>query len=219
MPVNKSVYHPYCQILIIGLLILLPMPALCEIDKAVVQTLKDIKTHVQGLDSYRYVLTNITLKKGRQRKNIIKYHFKKPNEIRLEWIGPKKVRGQLAVYSNGVMKAVLSWLPFAIEINPDSNLGKGDANYPIYRSSMGSLLEQIVIDLDRAVVARIIEKEDGFVVYEIINDTNRAKIKIDMHRLIPVFIEQFDLKGTLIDGGYFSDFEENVTFPDDFFKL
>ena len=219
MPIYKYVYHRYCQILIVSFMMLLPIVAFCEIDEAVVQNLKNIKTRIQGLDSYRYVLTNITLKKGRQRKNVIKYYFKKPNEIRLEWLAPKKVRGQLAVYSHGVMKAVLSWLPFAIEINPDSNLGKGDANYPIYRSSIGSLMEQIVVDLDRAVVARTIEEDDNYVIYEIINDTNRAKIKIDKKRLIPVFIEQFDLKGTLVDGGYFSDFEENVTFADDFFKL
>ena len=34
-----------------------------------------------------------------------------------------------------------------------------------------------------------------------------AKIKVNVVTGIPLFIEQYDLKGNLVDGGYFDDFK------------
>lgn len=220
MSVFKKLCCYFTMTALIMLYMVMPRSVFSQnIDAKLVDDLKRVKDRILGLNSYRYTLTNITVKKKRTCKNVIKYNFKKPDEIRLEWLSPNKLRGQLAVYSNNVMRVVPAWLPFAIEINPDSDLGKGDANYPIYCSCMGMLLRQVIDDLNRAVSAKVIEDTQDFVIYELKNDTNMAKVKIDKRRNIPLYIEQYDLKGNIVDFGYFDDFEENVQYPDDFFKL
>lgn len=190
-----------------------------EIDQQVVDKLTSITDKIRGFDSYQYKLTNITLKKKKQKKNVMMYYYKDPKNIRIEWLEPKKLRGQLAVYSGGVMKAAPSWLPFVVEVNPDSSLGMADFNYPIYQSTLGDLMHKVVAELPDAHTARVEEQGDGYIIYEVINPQNRARIKVDTETQIPEFIEQYNNQGQLVDGGYFDEFQANVTYPDDFFSL
>ena len=190
-----------------------------KIDKYVISEIKKLSEKINSYQSYKYIVKNITYKKRRRKENILSYNFKAPLNIRIEWLSPKKKRGQIAVYTNGKMKAAPSWLPFVIDINPDSKLGMDDSNYPIYKSSLGALMKQIIADLNKAVEVSVYEEDDNSITYKIVNDKNSAKIKISKKNNIPVFIEQFDLKGKMIDGGYFKNFQSDVEFDDDFFNL
>ncbi len=195
------------------------VPLRAEIDQDVVSELQSIAQKILKFNTYKYKLTSITYKKRKQRKNEMLYHFEQPKKIRIEWLEPKKLRGQLAVYNDGVMKAAPSWLPFVIEVNPDSSLGMADFNYPIYESTMGDLMAKLVRELDIAHTVRVLEKTGSYIVYEVINNQNRAKIKVDTSTGVPLFIEQYDLKGTLVDGGYFDDFKSEVSYSEGFFEI
>ena len=190
-----------------------------KIEQTILNEIAKISKKINGYKSYQYKVKNITYKKNKRKENLILYNFKVPLNIRLEWLNPKKKRGQIAVYSNGKMKAAPAWLPFVIEMNPDSKLGMDDSNYPIYNSSLGSLLKQIVDDFDRIIEASVEEEDETTVVYKIVNDTNTAIIKISKKNNLPIFIEQFDLNGNMIDGGYFENFEPNIEFDENFFNL
>ena len=190
-----------------------------EINKNVLEEITKISQKINSYESYRYKVKNITYKKGKRKENIISYNYKASLNIRLEWLEPKKKRGQIAVYSDGNMKAAPAWLPFVIELSPDSKLGMDDANYPIYNSSLGSLLKQIVNDFDRATEATVEQEDATSIIYKIVNDTNSARIKISKDKNIPIYIEQFDLKGKMIDGGYFENFEPNIEYDENFFNL
>ena len=203
-----------CSIVIVGV-----TPLLAEIDQQVVTELQSITQKVLQFKTYKYKLTSITYKKRKERKNVMLYHFGQPKKIRIEWLDPKKLRGQLAVYNDGIMKAAPSWLPFVVEVNPDSALGMADFNYPIYKSTMGDLMTKVVDELSIAHTVRILGKTDSDIIYEVINDQNRAKIKVNAATGIPLFIEQYDLKGKLVDGGYFDDFQSDVSYSDGFFEL
>jgi len=190
-----------------------------KIDKKILSDIENLSKKINSYKSYQYKVKNITLKKNKRKENIISYNFKAPLNIRLEWLNPKKKRGQIAVFADGKMKAAPAWLPFVIEMNPDSKLGMDDSNYPIYNSSLGSLLKQIVNDFDRVIEASVQEEDANNIVYKIVNDTNTARIKISKKDNLPVFIEQFDIKGKMIDGGYFENFKPNIEFDENFFNL
>ena len=150
-------------------------PLYADIDEQAVLELKAVTDKIVGFKTYKYKLTSITFKKRKERKNVMLYHYEKTKKIRLEWLEPKKQRGQLAVYNEGIMKAAPSWLPFVVEVNPDSALGMADFNYPIYKSTLGDLMSKVVDELPIAHTVRVLEKKDSFVVYEIINAENRCE--------------------------------------------
>ncbi|RJP61894.1 MAG: hypothetical protein C4541_00925 [Candidatus Auribacter fodinae] len=189
------------------------------VDPSIISSFQQISDRIEAFDSYQYRLINVTVKNKKARRNEMMFYYRKPTAIRIEWIGPKRLRGQIAVYNNGGMKVVPAWLPFPIAVDPDSDMGKGDGNYPIYNSSIGALMRQVISDMSRASNARILEDAEEFIVYEVVNDSNRALIKIDKATGLPLFIEQYDLNGQLVDGGYFSHFESGHQYPDDFFNL
>lgn len=190
-----------------------------EIDQNVLDKIISIADEIRQLDSYKYKISTVALKDKKTRKTTILYNFKKPRSIRIEWLSPRKLRGQLAVYSDGVMKVAPAWLPFVIEIDPDSALASTDTNFPIYESTIGDFMDLIVEEMPTSNSAKIIDETDNYIIYELINDNNIAKIKIDKITHLPIFIEQFDLEGNLINAGYIEDIETNVIFPSDFFNL
>ncbi|MDX9702847.1 MAG: hypothetical protein RBU23_07370 [Candidatus Auribacterota bacterium] len=206
----------YLCFILLGILI---TSAYAEIDPSAVGEIRSLTQYILELNNYKYTLTSVTFKNRKQHRNVMLYYYDRPDKIRIEWLEPRKLRGQLAVYNQGVMKAAPSWLPFVIEVNPDSSLGMADFNYPIYNSTLGHLMSKVVDELDLAHTVRVIEKTDSSIVYEVINDQNRAKIKVNTAINIPVYIEQYDLKGQLVDGGYFDDVKANISYSDGFFDL
>ncbi len=190
-----------------------------EIDQNVLDKIISIADKIHQLDSYKYKISTVALKEKKTRKSTLLYNFKKPRCIRIEWLSPRKLRGQLAVYSNGIMKVAPAWLPFVIEIDPDSALASADTNFPIYESTIGDFMDMIVKGIPLSNSAKIIDETDNDIIYELINDTNTARIKINKKTDIPIFIEQFDSEGNLINAGYIEDMETNVSFPSDFFDL
>jgi len=190
-----------------------------DIDKNVLKEIISNADKIRQFDNYRYKVSIVAFKNKKTRKTTLLYNFKKPRSVRIEWLSPRRLRGQLAVYSNSAMKVAPAWLPFVIEIDPDSALASADTNYPIYRSTIGDLMDQIVEEIPLSNSAKMTEKTKDYVIYELVNDNNLARIKIDIKTGIPIFIEQFDLKGKLINAGYFEDIEINVKFPSDFFDL
>lgn len=213
----------YCRYIVhvvaMSIMLFAPQLLCAQIDADAVAHLRSAAEYIESLSSYSYKLTNVTFRDGKKKNNVMRYSYKEPLTVRIEWLNPKRLRGQLAAFKDNKMRVVPAWLPFSVPVDPDSDLGHGDANYPIYSSSLGALMQQVIGDLPKATRVFPVERTDDAVVYEIINDTNKALIKIDRNTNLPLYIEQFTRDGTLIDGGYFEEFSPNPTYPDDFFDL
>ncbi len=190
-----------------------------QVDKNVIDSLVSITDKMHLLDSYKYKISTVAFKNKKIRKTTILYNFKKPRCVRIEWLSPRKMRGQLAVYSKGIMKVAPAWLPFVVEMDPDCALASADTNFPIYKSTIVDFMDMIVEGIPVSKSAKTIEETDSYIIYELINDTNTARIKIDKKTDLPIFIEQFDSEGNLINAGYIENMETNVEFPSDYFDL
>ncbi len=184
----------------------------------------------QSLNSYTYRLTSITRHRGydgrykSEKKNVLAYSFRKPDQIRLAWLEPRRKRGQLAVYNGKGLRAATSWLPFAVSVDPDSPTGKDDFHPPIYRSSLASLMGILRQDLAKVTE----ERYEGLVAvgqrraHRVVFYTaeKRVVVVIDSEHLLPLSIEQYDREsGLLFDAGYFEDMNLNPTLDDSLFDL
>lgn len=184
----------------------------------------------QSLDGYTFRLTSVTRHRGAngryqaEKKNVLTYTFRKPNRIRLEWLKPRRKRGQLAVYNGTILRAAPSWLPFAVKVDPDSPTGRDDFHHPIYRSDLASLMNIVLQDM-----ASVTEESyEGQVTvgkrqaHQVVLHTkeNRVVLAIDTENFLPLAIEQYDRdSGLLVDGGYFEQLEPNPPLDDSLFRL
>jgi outer membrane lipoprotein-sorting protein len=183
-----------------------------------------------SLQSYRYKLTSITRHKGSngsyqgEKKNVLNYTFRDPNQVRLQWLSPRRKRGQLAAYNGKILRAAPTWMPFAVTVDPDSPTGMDDFHHPIYRSDLASLTTIMMQGM-----AKVIEEAyEGQVAvgqrtaHRVVLHTEdkRVVVLIDKEHFLPLVIEQYDREtGLLFDGGYFEDIEFNPPLDDSLFDL
>lgn len=183
-----------------------------------------------SLNSYTCKLISVTRHRNStsryqaEKENVLAYTFRKPSQIRLEWLKPRRKRGQLAVYNGKVLRAAPSWLPFAVNVDPDSPTGIDDFHHPIYQSDLASLMGTVLQDMSK--VTR--EAYEGQVAvgqrmaHRVVLQTaeSRVVLAIDTEHLLPLSIEQYDLSsGLLFDGGYFEDLKLNPQLDDSMFDL
>ncbi|MFQ5893581.1 MAG: hypothetical protein ACE5H5_04635, partial [Nitrospinota bacterium] len=152
------------------------------------------------------------------------YTFRKPGEVRLEWLEPRRKRGQLAVYDGNTLRAAPTWLPFAVSVSPDSPTGMDDFHHPVYRSDLASLMSIVLQDLPKVTE----EAYEGQVAvgqrtaHRVVLQTvdKRVVLDIDTEHNLPLAIEQYDrASGLLFDGGYFEDLTLNPSLADSLFDL
>ncbi|MFQ6671723.1 MAG: hypothetical protein ACE5KY_00335 [Candidatus Tectimicrobiota bacterium] len=183
-----------------------------------------------SLNSYTCRLTSITRHRGAngryqaEKKNVLNHTFRKPGEVRLEWLEPRRKRGQLAVYDGNTLRAAPTWLPFAVSVRPDSPTGMDDFHHPVYRSDLASLMSIVLQDLPKVTE----EAYEGQVAvgqrtaHRVVLQTvdKRVVLDIDTEHNLPLAIEQYDrTSGLLFDGGYFEDLTLNPSLADSLFDL
>ena len=120
--------------------------------------------------------------------------------------------------------AAPSWLPFAVDVDPDSPTGRDDFHHPIYRSDLASLMNIVLQEM-----ASVTEESyEGLVTvgkrqaHQVVLHTKeiRVVLAIDTENLLPLAIEEYDRdSGLLVDGGYFEQLEPNPPLDDSLFRL
>lgn len=183
-----------------------------------------------SLKSYTCKLTSITRHKGsngsylEEKKNVLNYVYQSPDHIRLEWLSPRRKRGQLAVYNGEILRAAPTWMPFAVTVDPDSPTGLDDFHHPIYDSDLATIMDTVMEDMVKVTD----EAYEGLVTsgkrtaHRVVLHTDEKSVVliIDSETFLLLAIEQYDREsGLLFDGGYFEDFDLNPALGDSKFDL
>lgn len=161
----------------------------------------------------------------------IKYYYKKPGHIRMEFVKPHK--GAVLVYNPATNKVRLrpfGFLKFIVlTLKPENNLIKSSRGHRVNDSDIGSLLMTVKrLQLhgtseklnDDALVGRqaVRINVEGKGDYEV-NGIHSYNLWLDKHSLLPLKVSAYNSKGKLIEEVIMDDLQINVEFPEDFFDL
>lgn len=175
----------------------------------------------ESVQDYEATFTKVELIGRKYVQDVIKFSFKKPKLIRMEWVGPRKVRGQLAVYDPelGKIRASPARLPITVTLDPEDKRVTGGSKYRIYDSDLGAITERVINTARDASSIDLIENDDHVLKVLIITDTLKGIIWIDRNIGLPIKIEQYDHKDQLIDRVFLENLKINIGLPDDMFHL
>ena len=179
------------------------------------------------VDSYQVTLRSTDSSSPEE----IKYYFKKPGYIRMEFIQP--YNGSVLVYDplrKKVRVRPFGFLKFLVfTLDPESSLLKSSRGHKVSESDIGSLLTVVEKlrshgtseNLDDAPVGtrqavRIsVKGNDGYAV----NGIHLYHLWLDRDILLPLRVSAYDTGSNLIEDVVMDDLEINVTFPENFFEL
>ncbi len=181
----------------------------------------------KDVDSYQVTLS-IT---GNGTSEKIKYYFKKPGYVKMEFIKPHK--GAVLVYNPTNKKVRLRPLGFLkffiLTLNPGSILLKSSKSHRVNESDIGSLLN-IVKKLQshgtsqklkdetvgkRRTVLISVEGKGDFAV----NGIHLYYLWFDKKIFLPLKVSAYNTQGKLIEEVLMDDLQINIEFPEDFFDL
>jgi outer membrane lipoprotein-sorting protein len=181
----------------------------------------------RGVSSYRVTLHS---RHDGDREDI-RYFYKKPGFIRMEFIRPHK--GALLVYDP--MEKTVRLRPFgfakafALSLSPDNSLVKSAQGHRVDESDIGALLQRVqrlqrhgqavVMGEERlnerdAVVVRV-EGEKGYAV----EGVHRYLLWLDMTTLLPLKTTTYDNSGRQLEEVLMDDLEVGVPLADTLFNL
>ncbi|GAC1404877.1 MAG: hypothetical protein NVSMB56_19400 [Pyrinomonadaceae bacterium] len=174
-------------------------------------------------------------------KQVIKMAFRKPFDIKLEWVDDKGKVDQEAVYRKGIgddkviAKVKGGLLALAGEQRFSPNETSPDSKHPIAEAGIGKLIEQIVNGVKRPdVTSRYVGEEsldDGRAAWKfefigtsgalmpIPPDARRALVWLDKELKMPLKVELYDANSTLLERHRFKDLKFNVGLNDKTFVL
>ncbi len=186
-----------------------------------------------ALESYHriasYRVTLHSLHGGKE--EIIRYFYKKPGFIRMEFIKPHK--GALLVYDPTAKTVRLRPFGFTslfvLALDPDNSLVKSAQGHRVDESDIGALLrrvqrlqehgatsskgDEVVGDRKAAIVS--VEGREGYSLQGI----HRYLLWLDKATHLPVKVAAYDDKGKQLEEVVMSDLEVNVVLGDEFFRL
>ena len=174
---------------------------------------------------------SVTLRAETDRTEIIKYHYKKPGYVRMEFEEPHK--GALLAYDPLAKEVTLRPFgfirSFKMNLSPESRLIRSSRGHTVDESDIGALLE----DVDRlrdngtievkgteeaagkmAALVEVREKE-GLEV----DGINLYRLWLDQESRLPVKVEAYDSRGEVLERVEMHELEVDPEFPADFFKL
>ena len=159
------------------------------------------------LDTYTAILNSYT--GGNEH---IRYFFKKPGFVRMEFIRPHK--GALLVYSPETGKVRLrpfgAIKPLIITLSPDNSLIRSPRGHTVDRSHLGALIDS-ALRLEAQGSVKVLGREEvhgreaikvevsareGFEY----DGVNRYLLWLDTEHFLPIRAEGYDTKGMIIEG-------------------
>lgn len=191
-----------------------------EIEEDPVHLLKTTAERFEKLRTYTCKATSITKtysgRKESTYQDVVQYSFQKPKHIKIKWLAPWNIKGQVAVYSDDQLKVHLNFLPLSVPIDPNGKIAQDAAGNRIYQTDMGTLIKQIT-----AIPA---ENPQTVVTYEgtyeaaarkvykvsLQNKNGLVNVYIDAELILPVTVEYFSPEKKLLQAAYFEDLKVNV---------
>lgn len=190
---------------------------------------------LRAIENYQtietYVVTLRSVKDGHVSEEI-KYYYKKPGFVRMEFITPHK--GAVLVYNpetNKVRLRPFGFLkPLVLTLRPDNSLIKSAKGHTVDESDIGALL-QTVSELQLHGVTEVHGEEsvggrpalqvfvEGEGAFTVDSDIHRYFLWLDKETLLPLRVLAYDLHGGLIEEVLMDDLEINRELSGSLFDL
>ena len=186
------------------------------------------KQRYNEIHSYRCKASNVVMKYGLVKAtryiNTVAYSFQKPDKIRMTWLEPFLLKGQVAVFQNNELKVKLRFMPFAVRMDPDGLLTQDPAGNRIYDTHIGRLIDKLLEAITPATQVSIPGGSIGATNDEvqpvvIENKEGRVLVIIDRHLSLPTSMEFYGPDGRLSQACYFKDIALDVEFEPGEFDL
>ena len=186
------------------------------------------KQRYDQINSYRCKATNVVVKGGLFKPtryfNTVDYSFQKPENIRMTWLAPFLLKGQVAVFRDKELKVKIPFVPFAVKMDPDGLLTKDPAGNRIYQTHLGYLINLLLDSITPETKVMVINptgvKASGNVAEATIeNEKGRVLVWIDKRLFLPTSMEFYGPDGQLSQACVFEDLALNVDFGPGEFDL
>lgn len=172
---------------------------------------------------------------------VIRLYFRKPLDVKLEWLNASGNVDQIAVYRQGMNDGKLlarrtggiASLLGTLKLDPTSGRALDDSRHPITEVGLGHIIETVAAEVASGGVSMSPASEDtldGRPAYRVeieatggtllgVAGARRAAIWIDRELTLPVKVEIHDAAGGLVERHRFLDIRVNVGLTDRVFTL
>jgi len=182
--------------------------------------------HYQTVESYQLTLRSSS---GSSESEVIRYYYKKPGFVRMEFIQPFK--GAVLVYTPATKEIRLRPLGShrypVFTLSPENRLVRSFSGHRVDRSDVGTLLQNIkalqgqgtteVMGEEpvegRPALRVAVSGRDNFSV----EGVHHCDLWLETSRLWPLKVVSYDAKNELIETVVMDDLQINPVFPADFF--
>jgi outer membrane lipoprotein-sorting protein len=203
--------------MLIALLALVPQ-------RAFAGPVEDALSSFERLESYKVTLQSNS-------GEVIRYFFKKPGYIRMEFEQPHK--GAVLVYDPFKKEVLLRPFGFLksleMRMGPDDRLIRSSGGHTVDESDIGSLLKNVKKLKDNGTVAVAGEEEVGgrkTLLVEVrgegsfeVDGTNRYRLWLEKTLMLPVKVEAYSASGELLEGVHMDDLEVDPALSNDLFTF
>ncbi len=185
-----------------------------------------------ALESFRRLEAySVTLRAESDRTEVIRYFYRKPGYIRMEFEEPHG--GAVLVYDPVEREVVLRPFrflrSFKMRLDPEDRLIRSSRGHTVDESSIGSLLEN-VSELKKDGTLEVMGEEDvngkKALLVEVkgrggreVDGTNMYRLWLDRATSLPVKVEAYDAGGRLVERVRMHGLVVDPEFPQDFFSL
>jgi hypothetical protein len=187
-----------------------------------------------------YEKTERVISKGEEQK--IRFSFRKPFDVRLEWLDARGGVTQTAVYRRGFndgsvlarQSGLLGSLAGTLQLDPNGSLALDDSSHPITEVGIGKIIERLQHDAVNPQITSHFNGEevlDGKPAYKFeltangneavggLSDARKAFIWIDRELKLPVKVELYDAASGLLERHCFKEVRINQKPGDKTFTL
>lgn len=198
--------------MLMGLLAVFCAPAFADpVDEAL--------SSFERLESYKATLRSSS-------GEVIRYFFKKPGYIRMEFVKPHK--GAVLIYDPFKKEARLRpfgfFKSFEMRMAPDDRLIRSARGHTVDKSDIGSLLRNAKEIKENGAIEAAVEEGKAIVVevrgkggYEV-DGVNRYRLWLEKDLMLPVKAEAYSASGELLESVLMEGLEADPVLPKDFFS-
>jgi outer membrane lipoprotein-sorting protein len=205
-------------------------------------TWSDIADSYDRIQSYQCVYEKEERAISNGEKQTIRVSFRKPFNVRLDWLGEGGKIDQTAVYRQGFndgkvlarQHGLLGAIAGTLRLDPNDKLALSDSAHPITEMGIGLIIDRAKRDIASGNISLKFAGEEtllGRSAYRFeftagknegvagLADARRAVIWIDSEMKLPIKVEIYDGRNTLLERHSFLDLRLNVNLPDKTFTL
>ncbi len=176
-------------------------------------------------------------------RQTIKLAFRKPFDIRMDWLDDKGKIDQTAIYQKGKnddkvaakKSGMLGSMAGTLKLDPTDPLALEDSKHPITEAGLGVLIEHIIAESKnpQTKINYLGEEktDDGRAAYKVemsnpngpnltgVSSARKAFVWIDKELLLPIKVEIYDANGVLLERHVFRDLKPNANLTDKTFEI